>query len=85
MVQRAEEHGFALALDQFGLREEIVLVNGALIQRPRVLRHPQRGKRTEQFRQVDRIVSRLADGERGILRIDLHRRSRKATSPARFE
>ena len=73
-VERAEEHGLALFVGEVRLLEEGVAIDGVLVQRPGVLRHPQRGIGAEQFGQVGGVVRRVRDRQRGIFGIDVDRR-----------
>ena len=44
MIERAEEHRFALLLNVTGLRQKRRLIDCAFVQRPGVFGHPQRGE-----------------------------------------
>ena len=71
VVERAEEHGLALVLDQLRLLQETGLIDRAFVQRPRVLGHAERGERAEQFREVNGVVTRMTDRQCGIFGVDL--------------
>src|ERR1700686_3440538 len=72
VVEGAEEHRFALFLNERRLFEKRVFVDGAVIERPGVLGQTQGRERAEKFRQIDGVVRRLTDGQRGIFGIDLN-------------
>ena len=74
LFQRIAEHRLALVHQVVGLCEKVAAGDDAFVQRPRVLRHPERRIQAEQLRQVGRVERRMADGQRGLLRIDLNRR-----------
>ena len=74
LVQRVEEHGFALLVVIQRLLEKRLLVDHPLVQRPGVLGQPERGERPDQLGEIHGVVARERDRQRGLAGVDIDRR-----------
>ena len=70
-IERAEELGLALFVNEIGLFEKGGVIDGVLVERPGVFGHAKRGIRTKQFGEVGGVVAGVRDGQRRIFGVDI--------------
>ena len=71
-LQHLEEHFLPLFVQQVGLFEEGIFVDGLLVQSPSVFRQPQGAVGPDQLGQIDGIDEGVGDRQAGVLGIDVN-------------